>query len=630
MGNGFDTEPLKRENLLKTNAGVNKKRNLPHKPALERRRNRTSWPLLVAFLLFLCGTAGTAAASGTSWEVDRGALHASAHGEFTCLDCHDDVAGQALHPNPDRVNQDPREAFAPDACAACHEMVLEEIQEGTHAGEPVEDPDLYEACVECHDPHKEMRAEDRQAGRVDPARPIEAQCGACHEARSALPPLDPDDNACMACHGLTAPLEDTDGERVKSLCFHCHGAAGTEAQRRTEKQGSPIRQEDVESSPHADVGCTVCHPGATAYPHSEQRLGDCGQCHERHDEKVAHDAHARVACEACHLEAVRPIRDPASGRVMWERQQVDSSRVHAMKWGGDQDRCRRCHVHGNTVGAAAMILPPKSVLCMPCHAATFSIGDTTTVLSLILFLAGMVMLGAYVLSGSTGEDRERSAPAAFLILIARGIDALFSRRIGPILRVLFWDGLLQRRLFRQSPKRWGIHALIFWPFVIRFVWGMAGLLGSLWAPGCEGVWVLLDKNHPVTALVFDTTGLMVMLGGVLALARRSPEASSGARGLPSRDRVALVLILVVVVVGFVLEGMRMAMTGGTPGSGFAFVGQGMASLFSGAQDLTTIYGFVWYVHAVLTGAFIAYLPFSRLIHIIMAPIVLAMNAAAEK
>ena len=45
---------------------------------------------------------------------------------------------------------------------------------------------------------------------------------------------------------------------------------------------------------------------------------------------------------------------------------------------------------------------------------------------------------------------------------------------------------------------------------------------------------------------------------------------------------------------------------------------------------TGIYGYVWYVHAILTGAFVAYLPFSRMLHMIMAPISLAMNAAAQQ
>jgi hypothetical protein len=34
------------------------------------------------------------------------------------------------------------------------------------------------------------------------------------------------------------------------------------------------------------------------------------------------------------------------------------------------------------------------------------------------------------------------------------------------------------------------------------------------------------------------------------------------------------------------------------------------------------------VHAILWGAFVAYLPFSRMKHIILAPVILAMDAGA--
>jgi nitrate reductase gamma subunit len=59
------------------------------------------------------------------------------------------------------------------------------------------------------------------------------------------------------------------------------------------------------------------------------------------------------------------------------------------------------------------------------------------------------------------------------------------------------------------------------------------------------------------------------------------------------------------------------------------VGYGLSLLFSDASGLTEAYGYIWYIHAILTGAFVAYLPFSRLFHIIMAPVVLAMNAVSE-
>jgi nitrate reductase gamma subunit len=187
--------------------------------------------------------------------------------------------------------------------------------------------------------------------------------------------------------------------------------------------------------------------------------------------------------------------------------------------------------------------------------------------------------------------------------------------------------LLQRRLFHLSKTRWLIHALIFWPFVIRFLWGFIGLIGSLWGPGRETVWTLLDKNAPVTAFVFDLTGLVLMLGIVLAWIRGSSAKINRLPGLPRRDTPALALIGGIIGVGFVLEGMRIAMTGSPPGSEFAFLGQALSRLFAGRPWLTEAYGYVWYLHAVLTGIFIGYIPFSRLFHIITGPIVLAMNAA---
>ena len=84
------------------------------------------------------------------------------------------------------------------------------------------------------------------------------------------------------------------------------------------------------------------------------------------------------------------------------------------------------------------------------------------------------------------------------------------------------------------------------------------------------------------------------------------------------------------VIGFVLEGMRLAMTGSLPGACYAFVGCALSALFSDPTGLTQIYGYVWYLHAVLTGIFVAYLPFSRMFHIIMGPLVLAMNAVSEQ
>jgi nitrate reductase gamma subunit len=122
---------------------------------------------------------------------------------------------------------------------------------------------------------------------------------------------------------------------------------------------------------------------------------------------------------------------------------------------------------------------------------------------------------------------------------------------------------------------------------------------------------------------------MIILGVVLAFIRGRVRRADQAPGQPRQDLLALALIAGIVVVGFVLEGMRIAMTGYPDGSAYAFLGYALSQVFKGASGLTGVYGYLWYVHAILTGAFVAYLPFSRLAHIITAPFVLAVNAAME-
>jgi nitrate reductase gamma subunit len=94
--------------------------------------------------------------------------------------------------------------------------------------------------------------------------------------------------------------------------------------------------------------------------------------------------------------------------------------------------------------------------------------------------------------------------------------------------------------------------------------------------------------------------------------------------------LALGLIAAIVAIGFVLEGMRIAMTGFPGGSCYAFLGYVLGRMFSGATSLVNVYSYGWYLHAVLTGAFIAYLPFSKLLHIIISPLVLLGNAVSKE
>ncbi len=167
--------------------------------------------------------------------------------------------------------------------------------------------------------------------------------------------------------------------------------------------------------------------------------------------------------------------------------------------------------------------------------------------------------------------------------------------------------------------------------MLRFTWGLVALVGSLAWPTQDWVWKTLDKNFPPTAFFFDFTGLAIICGVILAVLRRRFWGNGTAvKGLPERDWLAVGLFAAIIVVGFVLEGARIALTAASGGAHFAFIGWGLSFFWSGTAGLDEIYAYVWYLHAILTGAFLVYLPFSGLFHLIMAPVILVLNSTVEE
>jgi nitrate reductase gamma subunit len=560
-----------------------------------------------------------------NWLVDEARWHVSAHGPIMCLDCHGDIGKEELHPDPTNVNRRVGSFFREEQCTGCHDSVLSELEAERHGGQPLKADQDYLRCRNCHEPHYQLRITD--PAPFDPSKPPTGQCGSCHETRDRLPGLSAADEACMACHRWRDMKAPGAVQQSKALCLACHGpnlpAVGV-----GRAGGLPMLDMGPEGfRPHTAVACLTCHPEAARYGHSRQAPGDCRRCHVRHDEAVAHDAHLSVACEACHLKQVLPRKDKKNGLIDWVRQAGNPSRLHDMTLTDDEGSCRRCHHSVNAVGAAAMIVPAKGILCMPCHAATFSAADTTTMLALIVFALGLAGSLSYWFSG-TLPGAIAESPFRKGIWIARETTkCIFSTNIFCITKNIVLDGLLQLRFYRQSPSRWLIHGLMVWPFFLRFLWGIAALMASLWAPGRDWPWAMLDKNNALHGMFFDVTGLMIIVGAVVAILRNRSSPSAKLPTMPRHDRLASGLLGGIVLVGFALEGMRIAMTGYPSGSSYAFVGDAISRFFFGVSGLEDIYGYVWYLHAVLTGVFVAYLPFSRMFHIVLVPVLLALNAA---
>ena len=503
------------------------------------------------------------------------------------------------------------------------------MDEGSHGNVTAKDRQELNDCIACHDPHYQMPSSDPAGGNVDLTQTVEQRSGTRQEFQTKPPKPSAEDADCMACHRAVDPEDPQHAEKTARFCFNCHGSSVKKEWIQTFVNRALIDGAAYQSSTHANIPCTVCHINAAEFMHKDQRPGDCRRCHIRHDEKVTHDAHLRVTCEACHLKGIQPIKDAESGRILWRlnRSAAAFNAVHHMHLAGDEASCRRCHFDENMIGAAAMVLPPKSVMCMPCHGATFSISDTTTMTAVVIFFLGILSLASIWFSGSTGNNQDMSPVNKMGQLFTSAMGALFSTRLYAIIKTLILDALLQRRLFRRSRTRWMLHGVIFFPLMLRFGWGLVALAASLWAPRWSGTWSMIDKNHPVCAFLYDVTGLLMFSGIVLiCLRKRRGRPNQQLSGLPKPDWAAFILLGGIIVVGFILEGMRITLTGNPQGAQYAFLGYFLGRFFTGT-DLTGSYAYVWYIHAILTGAFVAYLPFSRLFHMIMAPIVLAMNTA---
>jgi nitrate reductase gamma subunit len=182
--------------------------------------------------------------------------------------------------------------------------------------------------------------------------------------------------------------------------------------------------------------------------------------------------------------------------------------------------------------------------------------------------------------------------------------------------------ILHRSLFRASKVRWMRHALIFWGFIVMFATELIAVVVRDGFPafGWRDIW--REPDNPVRLafeFVFDVTGLMIVVGCVLALGWR---AAVNAR--PERrysDTPTTLFLLIVVVTGFVVEGLRIAPTLGDPVHNAAFVGLGVAQMLTRSNLANAaLYEPLWLVHVAAACLFIAYVPVMRLIHSCATPL----------
>jgi Fe-S oxidoreductase/nitrate reductase gamma subunit len=200
--------------------------------------------------------------------------------------------------------------------------------------------------------------------------------------------------------------------------------------------------------------------------------------------------------------------------------------------------------------------------------------------------------------------------------------------VGPLrkdLRQALWLIFSHKEILRE---RWPglIHAFLFFGFFVLFIGTcLIAIQVHLHWP------ILYGEFYLYYSLVLDLFGALMLLGVILASYRRYLTAQVHLDNRPE-DALILCLLFLILLTGFIIEGLRIAVLA-PPWEGFSPIGRLTGSALKGlAGDpaLKQLHGNLWWFHLCLALFFIAYMPYSKLLHLVVAPLNLFLRPAGPK
>jgi nitrate reductase gamma subunit len=181
---------------------------------------------------------------------------------------------------------------------------------------------------------------------------------------------------------------------------------------------------------------------------------------------------------------------------------------------------------------------------------------------------------------------------------------------GQALKQTVLDVLLGRSVFKGNPAAGLMHFFIFWGFVLLTIGTSLLAIHEYLHPYLAG------NAHLLFEVSMEIGGLILLAGIVWALVRRYIQRVPR---LEHRleDGLVPLWLLIVVLSGFLLEGLRLA-SQKPPWGHWSFVGFWIAGWITrGTADAA--YPYLWWGHALLCLGFIALIPFTKLFHLVGGP-----------
>jgi Fe-S oxidoreductase len=181
-------------------------------------------------------------------------------------------------------------------------------------------------------------------------------------------------------------------------------------------------------------------------------------------------------------------------------------------------------------------------------------------------------------------------------------------RLGLLVRY----AVLQLRTWRRAYPG-SFHAMIFWGFVVLFIATVVVLIDyDFGIPIMRGPFYLYFQS-----LFVDICGLLAIVGIAMAAARRW-IARPKQLVYTAEASAILVVIFVILVTGFLVEGWRIAATDDPWGAWSPF-GNVVAAASRGVMSvdaMRTAHRFTWWTHLVVVFGFLAWAPFTKMAHVV--------------
>lgn len=174
--------------------------------------------------------------------------------------------------------------------------------------------------------------------------------------------------------------------------------------------------------------------------------------------------------------------------------------------------------------------------------------------------------------------------------------------------------LSHKKILRETMPGF-MHLLLFWGMLV-----LAAATAAIAIQTDLGIEFIYGNFYLYfMSLGADMAGLAVFIGLLIAIYRRYIKRAEGVESVGD-DLVLILFLLIIIVSGFVIEGLRIVGTD-DPWKLWSPVGYVFSMMFAGmsSADISAVHKVFWWGHMVLAFAFIAYAGYSKLGHVLLIP-----------